>query len=100
MSQPPALFRPCYGEWKREVDDVEMAIAAHHQCVRAAMELRRELYAGDHRREPSRGMAVCERRPARELLPGRSNGCVVRRRHYGRAIRRLRSMHAAGHGDG
>ena len=39
MSQPPVLFRPSYRELKREADDVEMAIPARGQCVRAAMEL-------------------------------------------------------------
>src|SRR5215471_4994777 len=100
MSQPPVLFRPCYRERKREVNDVEMAIATVYQLVRAPMELRRELYARYYRGEPSRGMAVCERRPAGQLLPGRSDGRLVRSRHYGSSIRRLRSMHAAGHDDG
>ena len=45
-----------------------MAIPAHRQCVRTAMELRRELSARDHRREPSRGLAFSERGPAREAL--------------------------------
>src|SRR5262245_8788474 len=102
MSQPRPLFRPCYRERKearerKEVDDVEMAIAAHRQYFRAAMELRRELFSRHYRGEPSCGMAVCKRCPAGELLPGRSDGGVVRRRPYRLAVRRLRSVHATRH---
>src|SRR5262245_18394729 len=100
MSHPPVVFRPYYWEQKRETDDVEMAIPARRPCVRAAMELRRDLFARDHRREPARSVAVHERGPDWQLPPRRSDRDVDRRRHYGRSIGRLRSVHATGHDDG